>query len=140
MPTKAAKKRYGFYNYMLLAILLLGAVLISIYQPISVSITFLAYLYLAAVYVVFRYLIEYYSWLTFYGIIFLMVSIAVAFMNPDESFSIAIMVIILLFCAPVIFLPWWLQKKLCPSPKMHLESYTDDEGVGRKKLIYEFPD
>ncbi len=141
MPTRAAKKKYGFYNYLLIAILLLFAVLISYYQPMRSSMIWLTYIYLAVpVYVVFRYLTEYYTWLTFYGLVFLIVFVTLGLMHPDEPFSLSKLVVVFLFCAPVILLPMWLQGKLCPSPKMHLESYTDDKGVAVRRLVYEFPD
>jgi len=136
MPSAKAIEKYGKWNYVLLGIMLLTVALYSL--TIGAGGWHILYGFLIYAVATKRY--EHYIWislLSFVVVVAMSVVLIIYFNEPGNNWFIAF---ILALHMPMIYLPFWIEKKLCPSPKERREWYADYEGKDKIKIVYEFSD
>ena len=134
IPSKQAIERYGKWNNVLLAILILTLVLSLLTAP---SIGMLWYVLL--IYVVARKLVKYYIWITVISAMGIIGSVAIMATSNIVFENWIGLIIIFVIIIPSLIIPIWLEKKLCPKPKEKKVKYTNSLGQKRLKIVYEFP-
>lgn len=134
IPSKAAKKKYGIWNYILLAMLL---AIMTLFMLSSPSIGILIW-YGLLIYAVARMLVEYYIYVTVLSIFGLISGVAIFIIS--ETMTLPDAIVLSIITLPSSILPIWISKRLCPSPNEKKESYTNKAGQQRLRIIYEFSD
>lgn len=137
LPSKKALAKYGKWNNFLLGIMLFTSVFILIITP-SVAEFLIWYGFL--IYAVVSKRFEYYIWISFVSFFFFFLFALDLFSGQSHSGSWTNISIFLILQTPNLFLPFWLEKKLCPRPKEKREMYTDHNGKNKIKIVYEFSD
>jgi len=141
LPSKSTLEKYGVWNHVFLALhvlLLSGIVFFSIINYDKSSFISFPLLELAFIYVIWRKQIEYYDILMLFGFIYMILFVTVIFY--DKMVFELFMPFIALYIILLIILPFWLKRKLCPTPLVRNVPYTNSEGKQKLKLEYEFPE
>jgi len=136
LPSLEAKKKYGIWNYFLLALLLL---ITALFMRAAPSIGIVIW-YGLLIYAVARVLTKYYIWVTIMTAIAIAGGLAAVVTNDLESVNWSNAVIFLILNVPALILPIWLERKLCPAPTERREKYTNKEGKQKIRVVYEFRD
>ncbi len=134
IPSSKAIEKYGIWNHILLAILLLTSiffVIYSIYAPLIY--------YGILIYGVASRRVNFYIWITIISSIGFIGLIAVIVTSSLINLDWTVVILFGLYLTSII-LPIWLEKKLCPKPIKRKEKYTNSEGQQRFKIAYEFSD
>jgi len=136
LPSSKALAKYIKWNNILLGIMLLTTVVLLIIVRISPWL----FWYGILIYVVAKRRFEYYIWISFISFILSAGIIAIILRNFNESPNLLDTAFILSLFLTTTFLPFWIEKKLCPKPKEKKEIYTDQQGISKIKIVYEFSD
>jgi hypothetical protein len=83
---------------------------------------------------------EYYMWISIVSIFFYIASFAILFFSSNEATNLLDITILLVLQSPNLFMPFWLERKLCPKPIEKRELYLDHYGRQKIKIAYEFSD
>ena len=134
LPSKQAIDKYGKWNNVLLALLVLTTAIFLWTTPSPGILIWYGIL----IYAVAKRLVKYYVWLTVFSAILIISLIAVVFTNDTAATSWITIVVLLSLVIPTLVLPLWLEKKLCPEPTERKEVYTNSLGEERLKIVYEF--
>ncbi len=136
IPSAKAIAKYGIWNHILLANLILTTVIFYLTAP-SIGILFW---YGLLVYGVATKSINYYMWVSGMSSLALLAFIVIILTSSSETSNLTKTVFMLILIIPSCFLPIWLEKKLCPKPTEKKVQYTNLQGQQRMKIVYEFTD
>ncbi len=136
MPSSKAIEKYGKWNNVLLGIMLLIVAMFSV----SIGPGSLLILYGFLIYAVITKRFEHYFWISILSFVILIAVLTISIININKSIDVLAIVLILALHLPMIYLPYWIEKKMCPKPKEHREWYTNHEGRDKIKIVYEFSD
>lgn len=136
IPSSIAINKYGKWNHVLLAILILTTIIFFVEAP-SIGTLFW---YGILIYGVATKRINYYMWVTVMSASVLVAFIAVTLTSSSETFTWITTTTMMILIIPSCILPIWLEKKLCPKPTEKKVQYTNSQGQQRMKIIYEFSD
>lgn len=136
LPSKSAKEKYRIWNFILLGLLLITAVIFFLATPTLAIVLWYGLL----IYAVARMLTKYYVWVTALASFGLIAGIVVILMGEASSTIWSDILILLVFNLPIIILPIWLTQKLTPSPIERKEKYQAKDGSQKLRLTYEFPE
>ncbi len=134
IPSNAAKKKYGIWNFILLAILLAIITLFMVSSPSIVNLVWYGIL----IYVVASMLVEYYIYVTVFSVFGLIAGVAIFI--TSETMTLQDAIVLSIITLPSAVLPIWISKRLCPPPIEKKESYTNKTGQKRLRVLYEFSD
>lgn len=135
IPSKQAIDRYGKWNTTLLALLILTTVIFLGAAP-SLGIVIW---YGLLIYAVARKSVSYYVWISILSAISIIGFLVIIFTSDSVTANWLNIIILFVLIVPSLFLPIWLEKKLCPKPKESKVKYTNSKGQKRLKIVYEFP-
>jgi hypothetical protein len=136
IPSAIAIAKYGIWNHVLLAILILTTIIFFLVAP---SIGTLLW-YGLLIYGVATKRINYYMWVTVMSSFALVVFIVIILTSSSETFYWTRTIIMMILIIPSCILPIWLEKKLYPKPTEKKVQYTNTQGQQRMKIVYEFTD
>jgi hypothetical protein len=136
LPSAKAIEKYGKWNNVLLGIMLATALFYLILIGVGAWLIW----YGVLIYVVVKRRFENYFWVSILAFIIFVAVLIIWIRNFNESLDYLAIALILGLHMPMIYLPFWLEKKLCPKPKQHRELYTNPEGRDKIKIMYEFSD
>lgn len=136
IPSAKAIAKYGIWNHVLLAIIILTTI---VFFLTTYSIGTLLW-YGLLIYGVATKRINYYMWVTIMSLFALVVFIVTFLTSSAETFYWTRTIILIILIIPSCILPIWLEKKLCPKPTEKKVLYTNSQGQQRMKIVYEFTD
>jgi hypothetical protein len=136
LPSQQTIEKYGKWNYVLLGLLVLTA-LIFFWATPTIGIVLW---YGLLIYAVAKMLVKYYIWVTAFSAFAIIGFIAIIFTSDGATTNWSNVIIMISLVIPTLILPMWLEKKLCPKPTERKEEYTNSQGQQRLKIVYEFPD
>jgi len=136
LPSKKAKAKYGVWNYILLALLIVVSV-ISYFELQSFgSLIYCGIL----IYVVAKMLTQYYLWITVLSALFLISSVVLFFLEENVVINWLNTFLTLALTIVFLILPTWLANKLTPTPVKNKLSYKAATGKQNFMVNYEFPE
>lgn len=136
LPSREARQKYSGWNIMLLIIICIMAILTLIASPtIGLMIWFGVIIYGVA-----TYSLQYYLWISILAGIGIVGFIAMMFFQGNIASHLFELISALILMGPMLILPIWLEKKLCPKPGESREVYLNAQGQQRSRIIYEFKD
>ncbi|MFN3529437.1 MAG: hypothetical protein ACK417_05900 [Bacteroidia bacterium] len=136
IPSKKAVTKYGKWNYVLLAILIITTIKFCLEASLIGTLLWYGLL----IYVVATKRIKHYWWVTAMSSSLLVALIVIILTSSSETCSWTTTTIMLIIIIPSCILPIWLEKKLCPKPTEKKVQYTNSQGQQRMKIVYEFTD
>lgn len=136
LPSKKAKDKYQKWNFILLGLLILTAVIYFLATP-TIGIVLW---YGLMIYAVARMLTRYYLWVTILTALGLIGGAVAIFAGDSHSINWINIVVLLVLNIPLIVLPIWLTNKLTPNPVEKKERYQGKDGRQKMRLTYEFPE
>jgi len=136
LPSSIALAKYIKWNNILLGIMFLTTLVLLLIAGIGPWL----FWYGILIFVVAKRRFEYYIWISFISFILSAGMIVIFFRNYDESHKLFDMAFLLTLFLASGFLPFWLEKRLCPKPKESRIVYTDHQGRDKIKIVYEFSD
>lgn len=134
IPSAKAIAKYGIWNNILLALLILTSIIYfinSAFMPIIYN-GFLAYGVISK-------RVNFYIWITILSSMGLIVLVAIILTDSSITIDWKVMILLGIYLTSTI-LPIWLEKKLCPKTTERKEIYTNSEGQQKSKIIYDFSD
>lgn len=136
LPSKKAKDKYGVWNYVLLALLLVVSVISFLETQSFGSLIWCGVL----IYVVARMLTQYYLWITVISALFLISSVVLFFLEENMVINWLSILLTLTLTIVFIILPIWLANKLTPTPVKKKDMYQAASGKQNFMINYEFPE
>ena len=134
LPSQTLRNKYKSHEFWLIGFII---AVISSFLWDSASYSGIINL-LALLYIVVMKRIEYYIYLT----VLMSIMVLALIISPMISGSFDWIVIFkyIIPCAGIVFLSYWLEKKLCPIPLVIKEKYLDQDGHEQFRIKVQFED
>lgn len=133
IPSKRARKKYAGWNILLLILFIIigGADLINM----NVVGLIIDVLFIVAIV---GYKVKYYQWISIRAVMTIIVLAASVSTNELSMIVIVPYLFDLAIAITLLVLGLWLSAKLCPSPLIKKEIYTNKAGQRRMRYLYNF--
>lgn len=136
IPSQAAIKKYGIWNYVLLGVLIIIPAIILMGAPPNVALLY----FMLLIYIVVKRFVRYYSWIAVIAAVFLVSMVGYVFVGNTHNVNwiqfgeLAGANVILLVLSLLV------QAKLCPLPIESKEEIVTKDGDRKLKIKYQFKD
>ena len=136
IPSQAAIKKYGIWNYVLLGVLIIIPVIILIGAPPNAALLY----FILLIYIVVKRFVRYYSWIAVIAAVFLLSMIGYIFVGNTRNVNWIQFGVLAGGSVILLILSLWIQSKLCPPPIESREENVNKNGERKLKIRFQFKD